>query len=110
MTLKHRGGSTVLVKSTHYISHEGAGGCTEGNCCYFTLAGVNTLNLVANALWSWSIFWSQIVQFKGEMVLAPSPFCQHHAGSGRQDEPLPFPSPLLLPASPRFSLQRAEQR
>lgn len=49
-TLKQRGGSTVLVKNTHDISHEGAGGCEEGNCCFFTPTGVNTLNLVANAL------------------------------------------------------------
>lgn len=110
MTLKHRGGSTVLLESTHYIPHEGAGGCREGNCCYFTLAGVNTLNLVANALWSWCIFWAQIVEFKGKMVLAPSLCCQCRAGSGRQDELLPFPPPLLLPASPTFSLQRTEQR
>jgi len=80
----------------------------EGSCCYFTPAGVNTLNLVANALWSWGILGAQFVQFKGRVVLAPSLCCQHHAGSGRQDEPLPFPPPLLLPASPRFNLQQAE--
>lgn len=56
MTLKQTGRSTVLVKNTHYISHEGAGGCGEGNCCYFIPAGVNTLNLVANALQSLGYF------------------------------------------------------
>lgn len=82
MTLKHRGDSTILVKSTHYISHEGAGGSREGNCCYFAHAGVNTLNIQANALWSWGIFEIQIVELKGKMVLVPFPCCQHRAGAG----------------------------
>lgn len=66
MNLKQRGGSSVLVKNTQYISYEGAGGCREGNHCYFTSTGVNTLNLVANALQSLGIFRAQIVPFKGE--------------------------------------------
>lgn len=99
MTLKQRGGSTVLVKSTHYISQEGVG---QGNCCYFTPTGVNTLNLVANALWSWGTCEAWIAHSRERWCL----HCPRAASTALAQEE-EMNQPLLCLSQHLFSCQQA---